>query len=80
MTAAIRLNDNNGEEIKQSPAKRIRQLDEWTGTARPLWMTSTNPLYDDVKVFLMPLPTRSVDSAEKVNEHEYHVTLVLQQA
>jgi len=80
VTAKVMRNDLNGDPIAKMPYKRVKKLDEWCGQARPLKMHSTNPLYDGLKVFLMPVPVRPIESAIKVSEHEYQVTIALQEA
>lgn len=79
-TAQILLKDLKGKKVETAPYKRVQRLDAWCGTAKPLKMYSHNPLYDDIKVFLMPLPVRPINSAEKVNEFEYQLNMVLQDA
>jgi len=69
-----------GEKETMEPYKKVRMLDEWCGEAQPLRMYCTNPLFHDVKVFLQPLPTRPLTSAEKVGEWEYQFSIVLQEA
>jgi len=68
----------NAEDLE--PWEKVKILDDWSGTARPLRLYSTNPLYNNIAVFLMPLPVRPRASAQLVNEHDYEVSLVLQEA
>ena len=80
LTARIGTSDMNNKPIIDKPHTRVRKLDEWCGTARPLIMWSTDPLYNGKKVFLMPIPSRPLQSAHKVDEHSYMVTIALQEA
>jgi hypothetical protein len=83
-TAQVYITDrdlnNMPEDDGLTPKQKIQKLDEWTGTARPLKMYHQNPLYDNKKVFLMPLPNRPKDMAELVNEYTYVTTIVVQEA
>jgi len=69
-----------GEKEDIEPYMKVRKLDEWCGQARPIRVYTTNPLYHNTKVFLMPLPTRPIESAERVGEHEYQFSIILQEA
>jgi hypothetical protein len=72
--------DKNGHKEDIEPFEKVRKLDEWCGAARPLRLYTTNPLFHNKKVFLMPLPVRPIASAEKVNEHEFQCSIILQEA
>jgi hypothetical protein len=72
------LRDEDDNEIPTW--EKVRLLDEWSGTARPLKMRCVNPLFDDVMVFLQPVPVRPLASAQLTNEHDYVVTIAIQEA
>jgi len=72
--------DLHGKPETMKPYEKIRKLDDWCGRARPLKMYCVNPLYDNVKVFLQPLPTRPLASAQKVKENTYQCTIIVQEA
>jgi hypothetical protein len=79
--ALISVKNLRDEDDNAMPTwTRVRQLDEWSGTARPLKMRCTNPLFDDVMVFLQPVPVRPLASAQLTNEHDYVVTIAIQEA
>lgn len=80
VTVQARLKDLNSQKEQSEPYRKVRMLDDWCGQARPLKLYCTNPLFHDVKVFLQPLPTRPLASAEKVGEWEYQFAIVLQEA
>lgn len=74
LTALIREDEGGAETVKQ--------LDEWAGTASPLAMRSTIPLFDDRQVFLMALPVamEAVDYRAGGMEWAYRVQVIVQEA
>jgi len=80
VTVAIGLKDKNGDPIDASTVETMKILDKWCGIARPLRLGSHNPLYDNKRVFLMPLPTDSKIEYLQVGEYEYKAHLILQEA
>lgn len=67
----------NVEEMQ--PHERIAKLDEWSGTASPLLLSSNNPLYDGLKVFLQPLPARPIAMVQGENV-DFISSIVIQEA
>jgi hypothetical protein len=80
LACMLRDTDMNGQPEKLKAWEQIRILDEWSGTARPLRMRCVNPLFDDILVFLLPLPARPIHTAERVNDHTYTCTVIVQEA
>ena len=84
--ARVREEDLNGEEDSSlTPWDKIKQLDAWAGSARPLTLQCVNPLYDGAKVFLSPLPASPVASQElpdmeSKGKWTYDIQIVLQEA
>ena len=74
LTSLIREEDGGAETVKL--------LDEWAGTASPLYMRSIIPLYDDTQVFLMAVPAtmEALDTYASGQEWVYRVNLILQEA
>ena len=72
--------DMKGIVDAYKPVDKVRLLDIWSGTAQPLKMACTNPLYHDIKVFLQPLPVRPVHTSDAMEEYEYEFKVVLQEA
>jgi len=76
--------DLNGEiDSELKTWEKVRQLDTWCGTARPLRMRCVNPLYHNRDVFLMPVPARPLMDAQRVGtegEHTYTLSLAVQEA
>lgn len=80
LTAVCSYTDKDGLSDTMLPEDKVKKLDEWCGTARPLRLYSGNALFDDIAVFLMPLPARPRATAQAVGEHDYQVNIVLQEA
>ncbi len=71
---------NNDPDETLAPYEKMQKLDEWSGTAKPLWMRCVNPLFDNRPVFLVPLPGRPLTVSEREGEFEYTTTITLQEA
>jgi len=72
------LNHDPDETLK--PYEKVQKLDEWSGTAKPLWMRCVNPLFDNRPVFLVPLPGRPLSVSQREGLFEYTTTITLQEA
>jgi hypothetical protein len=80
VTVQALYTDKAGNKETIEPYEKIRRLDVWCGQAQPLKIYTTNPLFHNKKVFLMPIPVRPIASAEKMGEHEYQFSIALQEA
>ena len=76
----VSVKDLQGQDEDMAPYLRVQQLDTWSGNAQPLLMNCVNPLYDDMKVFLNPLPAGPIDTVQLDGESDYIISVVIQEA
>ncbi len=69
-----------GDREDVQPYDRIRKLDTWSGEARPLKFYCVNPLFDNTKVFLLPVPKRPISTVKRTGKYTYQCTIVVQEA